>query len=52
MADGLSYKELAAELGVSVKSVDTYRARLVKKLGCSSRAELVRCAIRLGLVQG
>jgi len=52
LADGLSYKELAAELGVSVKSVDTYRARLVKKLGCSSRAELVRCAIRLGLVQG
>ena len=52
LADGLSYKELAAELGVSVKSVDTYRARLVKKLGCSGRAELVRCAIRLGLVQG
>lgn len=52
LANGLSYKEVAAEMGVSVKSVDTYRARLVKKLGCSSRAELVRCAIRLGLVQG
>ncbi len=51
LADGLSYKELAAELGVSVKSVDTYRARLVKKLGCANRAELVRCAVRRGLVQ-
>ncbi len=51
LAEGLSYKEVAAELGVSVKSVDTYRARLAKKLGCSSRAELVRCAVRLGLAQ-
>jgi DNA-binding NarL/FixJ family response regulator len=51
LADGLSYKELAAELGVSVKSVDTYRARLGKKLGCTNRAELIRYAMRLGLVQ-
>ena len=51
LADGFSYKEIAAELGVSVKSIDTYRARMVKKLGCTSRAELIRCAIRLGLVQ-
>lgn len=49
LADGLSYKELAAELGVSVKSIDTYRARLVKKLGCTNRAELIRSAMRLGL---
>ncbi len=51
LSDGLSYKEVAAKLGVSVKSVDTYRARLAKKLGCSNRAELVRCAVRLGLAQ-
>ena len=51
LAHGGSYKEIAAEMGVSVKSVDTYRARLGKKLGCSNRAELVRCAVRLGLVQ-
>ncbi len=49
LAEGLSYKELAAELGVSVKSIDTYRARLVKKLGCSNRAELLRYAIHSGL---
>ena len=51
LAHGDSYKEIAAEMGVSVKSVDTYRARLGRKLGCSNRAELVRCSVRLGLVQ-
>lgn len=50
LAEGQSYKEIAADLGVSVKSVETYRARMVKKLGCSTRAELVRYAVRFGLV--
>lgn len=51
LAEGQSYKEIAAHLGVSVKSVETYRARMVKKLGCSTRAALVRCAVKLGLVR-
>jgi DNA-binding NarL/FixJ family response regulator len=51
LAHGDSYKEIAVEMGVSVKTVDTYRARLGRKLGCTNRAELVRCAVRLGLVQ-
>jgi DNA-binding NarL/FixJ family response regulator len=51
LADGRSYKEVATQIGIGVKSVDTYRARLAKKLGCTTRAELVRCAIRLGLVK-
>jgi DNA-binding NarL/FixJ family response regulator len=50
IADGLSYKEIADELCVSVKSVDYYRAGLAKKTGCASRAELVRYAIRWGVV--
>lgn len=49
--DGLRNKEVAARLGVSVKSVETYRARLMTKLGCSTTAELVRHAIRAGLVE-
>jgi DNA-binding CsgD family transcriptional regulator len=36
---------------VSVKSIETYRARLVKKIGCSTRADLVRFAIRRGLIK-
>lgn len=50
IAEGLSYKEIAEHLGISVKSVDTYRARLARKLACSTRAELVRHAVRIGLV--
>jgi DNA-binding NarL/FixJ family response regulator len=49
-AEGLSYKEIAAKMHISVRTAETYRARLVQKLGCNSRAELVRCAIRHGLV--
>jgi len=50
LADGLSYKEIADQLNVSPKSVETYRARLVKKTGCATRAELVRYAVRKGIV--
>ncbi len=50
MVDGLRNKEAADRMGVSVKSVETYRARLMEKLGCSTTAELVRHAIRAGLV--
>jgi DNA-binding NarL/FixJ family response regulator len=48
---GLSYKEIAHELGIGVKSVETYRARLARKLGLTSRAELVRYAVRERLVE-
>lgn len=50
VAEGLTYKEIADAMKISVKSVETYRARLARKLGCSTRAELVRYAVRRGLV--
>ena len=50
-AEGLSYKQIAAQMKVSVRTAETYRARLVQKLGCSTRAEMVRYAIRHGLVE-
>jgi len=46
---GLRNKEIAAELSLSVKTVETYRSRLMKRFGCASLAELVRHAIRVGL---
>ena len=46
LAEGLSYKEIAGQLGVSAKTVETYRARVAKKTGGSSRADLVRYAVR------
>jgi DNA-binding NarL/FixJ family response regulator len=50
VAEGMAYKEIADALKISVKSVETYRARLVRKLGYSTRAELIRYAVRKGLV--
>lgn len=51
VVDGLRNKEIAARLGIGIKSVETYRSRVMKRLGCSSPAELVRAAIRAGLVK-
>jgi DNA-binding NarL/FixJ family response regulator len=50
-AAGLSYKDIAAQLDVTAKSVETYRARLARKLGLSSRAELIRYAVSKGLAE-
>ena len=47
-AAGNSNKEIAAQLELSVKTVETYRARAMEKLGLNSRTELVRHASRLG----
>ena len=49
VAAGRRNKEMAAQLGVSIKSVESYRSRLMKKLACASSAELVRYAIREGI---
>jgi DNA-binding NarL/FixJ family response regulator len=51
IAAGNRNKEMAAALAVTVKSVETYRSRLQKKLGCAGTAELVRYAIREGIAK-
>jgi DNA-binding NarL/FixJ family response regulator len=50
-AGGHGNKEIAARLIVSVKTVETYRARSMEKLGIKSRAELVRYAVQQGWLQ-
>jgi DNA-binding NarL/FixJ family response regulator len=50
VARGHTNRETAEILGVSVKSVETYRSRVVAKLGVRSRAEFVRVAIEMGLL--
>jgi len=47
-AHGYSNKEIATQLGVSVKTVDTYKMRAMEKLGLHSRAALVRYALQRG----
>ena len=51
VAEGLRTKEIADRLKIGVKTVDTYRARLMTKLNCNSTTELVRYAIRQGIVE-
>jgi two-component system, NarL family, response regulator NreC len=47
---GFTNKEVAERLAVSVKSIETYRARLSQKLGLSRRSDLVRYAIAHNLI--
>ncbi|MES2003751.1 MAG: response regulator transcription factor [Bacteroidota bacterium] len=46
-----TYKQIADQLFLSIKTVDTYRDSLFKKLGATSRVGLVIYAIRNGIVQ-
>lgn len=48
IAEGYSNKEIAGQLDLSVKTVETYKARGMEKLGISSRVDLVRYAAARG----
>lgn len=50
VAQGFTNSQIAESLGVSVKSIETYRARVLEKLGLRTRAELVRFALGSGLL--
>jgi DNA-binding CsgD family transcriptional regulator len=52
IARGETQREVAAALGVSVKTVETYRARIGRKLELRSRADLVKFALAHGLLTG
>jgi PAS domain S-box-containing protein len=51
IAEGKSTKEAAARLGISYKTADSHRSRILEKLGVHETASMVRYAIRAGLVQ-
>ena len=50
IADGLSSKEIAGQLGVSLKTIESHRANLMDKLDIHKVSGLVRFEIRAGLV--
>ena len=50
LAEGKSNKEVAVALDISVKTAETHRAAIIRKLGVDSLAELVRYAIRTHLI--
>lgn len=51
IAEGKTTKQVALTLGISVKTAETYRTRIMEKLDIHITAGLVRYAIRTGLVQ-
>ena len=52
LAQGKSNKEVANSLGISVRTVETHRNNIKKKLGISSTAGLTRYAMEHGVLQG
>lgn len=48
ISEGYSIKEIAAMLDISVKTVETYKARSMEKLGLRNRVDIVRTARELG----
>ena len=50
LARGLSSKQVAGELDISVRTVETHRANLMHKLGAKSMAVLIQAAIREGII--
>ncbi len=51
IAEGKTTKEVAVVLGISVKTAESHRTRIMEKLDIHQTASLVRYAIRRGLVQ-
>jgi DNA-binding NarL/FixJ family response regulator len=52
MAAGLSLKEIAGKLEINPKTVSSYRARILEKLGVKTNAEIVKYAMAHDLVEG
>jgi two-component system response regulator NreC len=50
LAQGHTHPEIAKRISISVKSVETYRSRLTKKLELHTRADIVRYALEVGLL--
>ena len=52
LARGLSNRAVGEELGISVRTVETHRKNIKRKLGISSTAGLTRYAMEHGVLQG
>jgi DNA-binding CsgD family transcriptional regulator len=50
LAAGLTNREIAARLGISVKTIDTHRGHVLKKLALRNNSDITRFAIRHGFV--
>jgi Response regulator containing a CheY-like receiver domain and an HTH DNA-binding domain len=48
--EGATHSEIAAKLGISVRTAETHRANLMNKLDIHSKADLIRYAIKRGII--
>ena len=51
IASGVALKEIAERLHISVKTVSSYRARILEKMRMKNNAELIRYALNAGLIE-
>jgi DNA-binding NarL/FixJ family response regulator len=49
IASGMPLSQIAGKLALSVKTVSTYRTRILEKMGLHSNADLIRYVVRHGL---
>jgi two-component system response regulator NreC len=50
VAQGYTSAEIAKQIFVGVKTIETYRSRIIEKLGLQTRSDLIRFAVQLGLL--
>ncbi len=50
LAEGLNYKEIGSQLGIKHKTVLVHRYNLMKKMELGDQTELVKCGMKLGLI--
>ncbi len=50
LALGYTCREIAADLGLSTKTVDTHKTNLMRKLQVHNRVDLVRSVLKIGLL--
>ena len=51
LADGLANREVAVELGISLRTAEVHRARIMTKLGVGSLAQALRLGYACGVLQ-
>jgi DNA-binding CsgD family transcriptional regulator len=51
IGDGKERKEIAEQLFISIRTVDTHRTKIMKKLNINNTADLIKAAIRLKLTR-
>ena len=50
-AEGCTSSEIASRLGISARTAETHRTHLMSKLGLHTQVELIRYALRRGIIQ-